>query len=261
MSGRKRGRPALLCAVRAEWAKLSHGGARKVALAAPLPFCALGFLASGALGGGGAGGAGFATYGWNYWYVLMLPIAVALMTASVANLDARLGLRGVLGLPIDPALTWWGKVAASLALVFAANLVIWAASCASFALGGTAPGPMRGLVAAVLLTVSVLWMVPAGLALTLRAGTLVGIAAPALVQVAVGLVLAHSRLWWLAPMAAVLRLPAPILGVAPSGIPLLADDPLWVIDGPWWAALVISVLVAGVLAAAGARWFRGREAL
>ena len=79
-------------AFRAEMLKGKRGGARKVALVAPLPFCALGVLSSGVLQGTGAVG-GIATSMWNYWMALMLPIAVALICASVANLDGRQKLR------------------------------------------------------------------------------------------------------------------------------------------------------------------------
>ena len=93
--------------LRAEVLKGAHAAPRKVTLVAPLPFFALGMMASGALAGEGTGGAGFATYGRNYWYVLMLPMSVVLMSSSLANLDAHQGLRPMLGLPLPPALTWW----------------------------------------------------------------------------------------------------------------------------------------------------------
>lgn len=119
------GWPGFARALRAEVLKGAHAAPRKVTLIAPLPFCALGMMASGALGGEGAGGTGFATYGRNYWYVLMLPVSVVLMSSSVANLDARQGLRPVLGLPMPPARTWWAYV---LELALVANLVVCAAS-------------------------------------------------------------------------------------------------------------------------------------
>ena len=70
-------------AFRAEMLKGRRGGARKVALVAPLPFCALGVLSSGVLQGTGAVG-GIATSMWNYWMALMLPIAVALIWARTS---------------------------------------------------------------------------------------------------------------------------------------------------------------------------------
>ena len=82
-----------------------------MALIAPLPFCALGVLSSGVISGTGATG-GVATYLWNFWYVLMMPVAIALICVSVANIDARQKLRSVLALPFPPARTWWATLAA-----------------------------------------------------------------------------------------------------------------------------------------------------
>ena len=84
---------------KAEVLKGRRGAPRKVALIAPLPFCALGVLSSGVIPGTGAIG-GIATCLWNYWYALMMPVAIALICASIANLDARQKLRPVLGLSL-----------------------------------------------------------------------------------------------------------------------------------------------------------------
>ena len=252
-------KPALLWAVRAEWAKGRRGGARKVALVAPLPFCLLGLVAAGVFGGGGAGGAGFGTYGWNYWYVLMLPVSVALVAASVANLDVRLGLRSVYGLPLDPALSWWGKLACCLALVLASGCVMLAAATLAWALGGGVAHPVLGAATVVVVTVGSSWMVPVSLALTLRLGTLAGIAVPVLAQLVLSIALYDSGLWWALPPAATLRLPAPLLAVAPSGIPLAWDDPMNLIGPEWGLAVAVALAVTGVLAWAGARWFSQGE--
>ncbi len=101
--------------LKAEVLKGRHAAPRKIALVAPLPFCALGVLASGVVPGTGAVG-GLSTCLWNYWYALMMPVAIALVCASVANLDARQKLRPVLALPFSPRRTWWAKTAYALAL-------------------------------------------------------------------------------------------------------------------------------------------------
>lgn len=253
---------SIRAAMRAEFLKGRRAAARKVALIAPLPMAALGFAASGALPGmGGAGGAGFGTYGWNYWYVLMLPVAVALVTASVANLDVRHGLRGVLGLPVEPRRIWWAKAVHVLALTLTANAVVLAVGVLARAMGGAAPSIVAGLLCAVLLTLAVAWMVPTGLFLTMRLGTLAGIALPLLAQVALGIVFAAGGLWWAVPMAVGMRLASPLIGVAPSGVPLLPGDPMLAIDGAWFAGLAVALLFAVGLSAAGAAWFSRKETM
>lgn len=246
-------------AVRAETLKSKRGAARKVALIAPLPFCALGVLASGVLPGTGAVG-GIGTVLWNYWSALMLPIATALMCVSVANLDARQKLRPVLGLPLPPARTWWAKVVCALGLVLAANLVVLACSCVLTTLGANGPTVFEGVAAVLVLTLASAWMVPAGLALTMRFGTLAGIAIPALLQLGVGIALWSSGSWYLFPSATALCATAPFTGAEPSGVPLEPGAALGTFGWECWAGLAVAAAVFAVLALAGAAWFARREA-
>lgn len=245
--------------VRAEALKGKRGAARKVALVAPLPFCVLGVLASGVIPGTGAVG-GIGTVLWNYWYALMLPIAVALVCASVANLDARQKLRPVLGLPLPPVRMWWAKVCCALALAGAANLVVLACSCVLTALGADGPTVLEGVATVLVLTLGSAWMVPAGLALTMRFGTLAGIAVPALLQLGAGIALWSSGPWYLFPPATALCAASPFTGVEPSGVPLEPGAALGVFGWECWAGLAIAAALFGVLAVAGAAWFARREA-
>lgn len=256
------GRPfafaAYAAAFRAEVLKGKRAAPRKIALVAPLPFCAMGMAAAGVFGGGAIGA--FATYGWNYWYALMLPVAVALMTASIANIDARQKLRSVLGLPLPPSSAWWAKTAYALVLALAANLVVLTAGVAVNLLGCDAPSAAAGLVAAVLLVVGNAWMVPAGLVLTTRFGTLAGIAIPVALQLGAGIAFWTSSAWFLFPPATALRAVSPFMGVAPSGVPLEAGDPLLSFGWEAMLGLGIAVAIFVALAVFGARWYGRREA-
>ncbi len=250
---------SLFAVVRAEALKSKRGAARKVALIAPLPFCVMGVLASGVLPGTGAMG-GISTVMWNYWYALMLPIATALMCVSVANLDARQKLRPVLGLPLPPVRTWWAKVCCGLALVLAANLVVLACSCVLTALGAEGPTFFEGAATVFVLTLASAWMVPAGLVLAMRFGTLVGITIPALLQLGMGIALWSSGSWYLFPPATALCAASPFTGVEPSGVPLEPGAALGVFGWECWAGLAIAAALFAALAAIGAAWFAKREA-
>ena len=88
----------------AEAMKGARTAARKTVLIAPLPLCLLGLMSSGLVTGGhGPGGVGFNTYGWCWWYTLLLPVAIALVTTNVANIDVRQKFHGVMSAPMRPA--------------------------------------------------------------------------------------------------------------------------------------------------------------
>lgn len=248
-------------AMRAEMAKGRRTAARKTALIAPLPFCLLGLMSSGLVTGGlGPGNAGFNTYGWCYWYTLLLPVAIALMTAGIAQVDMRLKLHAVMGAPVRLGSVWAAKTVYALMLTAASNAVMALVSSVIAFAGGSAAAVPESLAMAALLTAASMWMIPAGLFLTMRLGTLAGIALPLLAQLAGGICFYGSAWWWIFPPAAAMRLCSPLAGVAPSGVPLVAGEIYGVIDGAWVAALAVALMTGVALACAGCAWFRKQEA-
>ena len=103
-------------------------------------------------------------------------------------------------------------------------------------------------------------MVPAGLVLTTRFGTLAGIAIPVALQLGAGIAFWTSSAWFLFPPATALRAVSPFMGVAPSGVPLEAGDPLLSFGWEAMLGLGIAVAIFVALAVFGARWYGKREA-
>ncbi|MDO5024652.1 hypothetical protein [Slackia piriformis] len=244
----------------AEAMKGARTAARKTALFSPLFTCLLGLMSSGlVIGGHGPGGAGFNTYGWCWWYTLLLPVAIALVTAGVANIDVRQKFHGIMSAPMRLEGVWHAKVAYAFILVVAANLVVGLSSSVIWLLGGNAADPLASAGMIALLSASSLWMIPAGLFLTMRFGMLCGIAMPLLIQLAAGIACYANDIWWLLPPAAAVRLCSPLAGVAPSGVPLMPGEAFGVVDGAWTAALFVAVAFGVALVFTGATWFAKRE--
>lgn len=259
----RQGRPlaGFGAAFRAEIAKGKRTAARKTALIAPLPVCLMGLMSSGIVTGGlGPGGAGYNTYGWCYWYTLLLPVAIALISAGVAGIDTRGKLHAVMGSPADLKAIWRAKTIYVLVLVVCANALVALCSVVAYVLGGSAAGGVASLIMTVLLALSSLWMIPVGLFLTMRIGTLAGIVVPLLVQLAGGIACYDSAFWWLFPPAAAMRLCSPFAGVAPSGVPLVPNEIYGVIDVQWFLALGIAIFAGCALVVAGGTWFFRQEA-
>lgn len=257
------GLASLRRALRAEALKARRAAPARVALALALPFSAAGALT------GVAGTLSFSP--WNYWYALLMPVAIALFTACVANADARLRNRALLGAGVPPAVSWWAKAVWCLALSCAANLVVFAVySLGYLASGGAGSGIFAAaeatmLAAALALVATSAWMIPAGLFLTARFGMLAGVFGPLAVQLAGGFAWSAIPLPQLFPPSATTVVPTSFIPVLPSGEPLAADTALGgalAADGALTAAgIAVGVVAFAALTALSARWIGRSEEL
>ena len=252
-------RPSLASALRAEALKFKHAAPMRLAIALALPMPLLGAWPSASTGEQ-------AFSAWNYWYALFLPVMLALVAACVANADARLKLRPLLGQGAPLARAWWAKALYCLGLSALANLVVFAvyfASSAFSAQGATLAGAATMLACALVNVVTSAWMIPAGLFLASRFGMLAGIFVPLAVQIAGGFAWAIVPLPQLFPPSASMVIPTSFIPVLPSGEPLSADMAL---GGALAAGLPLTAAGLAVcaaafvaLAAAGAAWLKGAE--
>ena len=230
-------------ALAAEALKFRHGAPARLAILMALPMPLLGAMPY----------QGYQSFSaWNYWYTLFLPVTAALVVACVAQADARLRMRGVLGAGAPLERAWWAKALWCCALLALANLVVCGIylACSAFTVQGvTVAGSLTMLATAAVNTVTVAWMIPAGLFLTVRFGMLAGIFIPLALQIAGAFAWSVIPLPQLFPPSAATVIPTSFIPVLPSGEPLSADPAL----GAALAAngaLTIAGLVVCVIAAA-----------
>ena len=144
--------------------------------------------------------------------------------------------------------------------------------CAIYAIGAClAPGGLTPaglatmLCAALAVTLTSAWMIPAGLFLTARAGLLAGIFLPLAVQIAGAFAWSLIPLPQLFPPSATVVVPTSFIPVLPSGEPLAADTVLGgalAADGALaWAGIAVGALAFVLIAAVTAAWFDRSEEL
>lgn len=258
-NGGARGRSSFARALRSEALKSRHAAPVRLAVALALPFPLLAaFIAL------RMPQLGLQYAPWNYWYALLMPVSIALVAATVANADARLGNRALLSVGVPLPLTWGAKVAWCLALSLLSNLVVLAVYAAtSLAVPQGAASMPAMLAAALALTVTSSWMVPATLFLTMRAGMLAGVFVPLAVQLALGFGWSAVPFWPACPPTATMVLPTAFLPVLPSGEPASAGMTLVesMSQGDVVLALAVSCALTAALTAAGAAWVARSEEL
>lgn len=248
---------APLACLRAEALKSRHAAPARIAVLMALPMPLLGAMPY-------QGHQSFSA--WNYWYTLFLPVALSLVVACVAQADARMRMRGVLGLGVPLGRAWWAKVLWCLALLALSNLVVFGIYLAGSAFtdqGLTAAGTLTMLCCAGVNTLTAAWMIPAGLFLTVRAGMLAGVFCPLALQVAGGFAWSVIPLPQLFPPSAAMVIPTSFIPVLPSGEPLAADRALGGALAADGALTVVGLVVCAVafaaLTAATAAWFARSE--
>lgn len=244
-------------ALAAEALKFRHAAPARLAVLMALPMPLLGAMPY----------QGYQSFSaWNYWYTLFLPVTVALVVACVAQADTRLRMRGILGAGIPLRHAWWAKALWCCALLVLANLIFCGIylACSAFTVQGiTAAGALTMLATAAVNTVTVAWMIPAGLFLTVRFGMLAGIFCPLALQIAGAFAWSVIPLPQLFPPSAATVIPTSFIPVLPSGEPLSADPALGAAlaaNGALTiAGLVVCATAAAALTVATAAWFAHSE--
>lgn len=250
-------RATLSSALAAEVRKSRHAAPMRLALIMALPFPLIALLTA------PSGNVSFSP--WNYWYVLLMPVAIALFTGCVANADARMRNRPLLGSGAPLGQAWWAKALWCLMLSGLSNLVVLALYIAALAIGGSlsAAAVLTMALAALATTITSAWMIPAGLFLTARAGLLAGIFLPLAVQLVGGFAWSAIPVPQLFPPSATTVIPTAFIPVLPSGEPLAADTVLGgalAANGALtWTGIAVAALTFVLLTAVSAAWFAQSE--
>lgn len=250
-------RATLSSALAAEVRKSRHAAPMRLALIMALPFPLIALLTA------PSGNVSFSP--WNYWYVLLMPVAIALFTGCVANADARMRNRPLLGSGAPLGQAWWSKALWCLMLSGLSNLVVLALYIAALAIGGSlsTAAVLTMALAALATTITSAWVIPAGLFLTARAGLLAGIFLPLAVQLVGGFAWSAIPVPQLFPPSATTVIPTAFIPVLPSGEPLAADTVLGgalAANGALtWAGIAVAALTFVLLTTASAAWFAQSE--
>ena len=251
---------SLVSAVRAEALKSKHGAPLRLAIALSLPAPLLAAFIVARMPG-----LGVQYSPWNYWYVLLMPLAISLFTATVANGDARMGNRALLSDGTPLSRVWLAKSAWCLMLSLLANLIVFAGYGLLAAAVPQGAASMTSMFAAALaLTVVSSWMIPATLFLTMRCGMLAGIFIPLALQMGLSFGWSAVPYWPACPPTATIVVPTAFLPVLPSGEPATSGMALVSAvsqAGPVSIALAVACALTCVLTIAGAAWLSRSEEL
>lgn len=163
---------------------------------------------------------------YNWWYMLLLPTVVALVCINLTAPEKGTQFFNLAVLPVSKAKIWLAKIWTGCSYVLAANLLVFGLTTILGIFFGSQYPFWRGILAALVLTLTWIWQIPLGMFLSTKFGS----AATLLGVLAVNMIcslqtIAGGSLWFI-PFAIPARLMAPLIGMNPNGLPLAFDSPL-----------------------------------
>ena len=214
--------------LKSEFLKMRHTFAMKLVFFAPLATLLLGYILSGSY---------VQLSAYNWWYTIILPVLVSMLSASMIVRERNTGMQNILCLPVSSSKIWLGKILALLLLVFGANLLLWLVTTMVGFTTSMEVSPMNGLVGCMLLALTFLWQIPFVMLLT----SLMGYFPAWILSVGANLLLstigAEKGWFFLDPYAIPARVVCPFFGMHPNGLPL--EDSSSLLD--------VATVVPGVL--------------
>ena len=194
---------------------------------------------------------------WNWWYVLLLPGMIAIVSYLSIMREKKNGYYNIKTLPIEKRNLMLGKIAYLGILVLVSNAVLFAGA----ALGGaflTTSVPVVGAAITVLvLSIVHLWQIPLFLFLSEKFGMVVELIACLFITV-LGTIVAPSGKWFLFLSAVPMRIVTPLLHVLPNGLRAQAGDPL-LNASVIFPGILIALVWFVVLTYLYLNWFEKRE--
>ena len=160
----------------------------------------------------------YAESAWNWWYVLLLPGMIAIVSYLSVIREKKNGYYNIKTLPI-------GKIAYLGILVLVSNVVLFAGATVGGAILTTSIPVIGAAITVVVLTITELWQIPLFLFLSEKFGMVVELMVCLFINV-LGIIVAPSEKWFILVSAISMRVVTPLLHVLPNGLRAQAGEPL-----------------------------------
>lgn len=194
----------------------------------------------------------------NWWYMILLPATLAIISVNMITTEKKNNFFNINILPFPKAKVWQAKIWTGVSYIFIANAFIFITTSLSGIVFGTQYSFIRGIIAALVLTITVCWQVPLGMFLATKFNSSVALILIIGVNfLCSGQDIAGGNVWFI-PFAIPARLMAAIIGVNPNGVPMESTSPLWNTN-VLLPGLLITVLLFIVSFIVSSKWFGKRE--
>ena len=196
--------------IHSELLKVRHTFALKLFVAAPIVTLSLGYILSGKF---------VQLTAYNWWYILILPITIAIWCASFISCEKRTQYQNILCLSVDMKKIWIGKLFAVAVLLLLTNFVMWG-GCTLFGVFTVMNiDPLNGFLGCMLLILVYVWQLPLIMLLAKKTNYLTAVLISFSCNI-LSTIGAESDLFYLNPFGIPARIVCPFFKMHPNGIPI-----------------------------------------
>lgn len=201
----------MLNLIRSELLKMRHTFSLKLFFIAPVVTLGLGYFLS---------GKSVQFTGYNWWYVMIVPIMIANWSADLISKERHIQYQNVLCLPIAKRKLWLSKLLAVVVLLFVSNLVMWF-GCTLFGLFTVMNiDVLNGFIGCMLLFLTYIWQIPLIMWIAKKANYLVAVLIAFGCNIVLSVGGAESKLFYMNPFAIPVRIVCPFFKIRPNGLPI-----------------------------------------
>lgn len=196
--------------IHSELLKVRHTFALKLFVAAPIVTLSLGYILS---------EKSVQLTAYNWWYILILPITIAIWCASFISCEKRTQYQNIRCLSVDMKKIWMGKLFAVAVLLLLTNFVMWG-GCTLFGVFTVMNiDPLNGFFGCMLLFLVYVWQLPLIMLLAKKTNYLTAVLISFSCNI-LSTIGAESDLFYLNPFAIPARIVCPFFKMHPNGIPI-----------------------------------------
>ncbi|MCM1050200.1 MAG: lantibiotic immunity ABC transporter MutE/EpiE family permease subunit [Clostridiales bacterium] len=220
--------------VQAEILKVKYTFSLKLVFIAPISTILLGYF---------LGGSFFQYAAYNWWYTIILPVAVSIWCADIIKREKNSGLQNILCLGTSLEKIWLGKSIAVIIFLFAANLLMWIGCTVLGCFTTMNISTLNGMAGCMLLFLTYIWQVPFIMFIAFKAGYLAAVLLSFFANVLLFSVGVEKAWFFINPYAISARVVCPFFAIYPNGLLLENGSPLWNTDCIF-PAVIVSLGVA-----------------
>ncbi|MEG1312414.1 MAG: lantibiotic immunity ABC transporter MutE/EpiE family permease subunit [Romboutsia sp.] len=163
------------------------------------------------------GGAYIQNGAYNWWYMLILPGALTMISSFIVVNDKKRKFHGLFTIVIDIKKLWYGKILVSTIYLALTCLIFFFSITIAGIVFGSKISIINSLTASILLFVLFLWQIPLWMIISLKTNIGFSVLLSIILNFGIAAICAIGDLWWI-PFAIPARAMIYVIAIMPNGL-------------------------------------------